>query len=123
MVEAASETVEALVLERGTVLEQLTRAPAIFILAGALVSCSKTVPLSNTSASTVSDAASTMIYTPFGPRRSSDVIKVESTAKLRFAGGHLMKVDKQTGKVLQDFGKQQPLDYVQRQTAVQGTKK
>lgn len=46
-----------------------------------------------------------MIYTPFGPRRRSDVHLIEKGYQLNYSSdGHLQKIEKTTGKLITDFG-------------------
>jgi len=69
------------------------------------------------SATTVSPgttaASSSVVYTPFGPRRASDVIHLEAGYHLRWDGDHLLKVDR-SGNAVLDLGRQEPLSYLRK---------
>jgi hypothetical protein len=65
-----------------------------------------------TSADSKDTSSSRIVYTPFGPRHAYDVVHIEEGYQLRWDGGHLVKVDR-SGKAVLDFGKQQPLSYLQ----------
>jgi len=46
-----------------------------------------------------------MIYTPFGPRRRSDVHLIEKGYHLNYSSdGHIQKIETATGKLIKDFG-------------------
>ncbi len=63
----------------------------------------------------LSDSA--MVITPFGPRRKSDVHLIVEGHSLKYSGGHLVEVETATGKMLNDFGVQAPLNYLSKKPA------
>ncbi len=64
------------------------------------------IPASSASSSTDILQQDSIIITPFGPRKRSDVHLIESGYHLSFKEGHLLKVNDQNGKVEEDFGVQ-----------------
>ncbi|MDP9080514.1 MAG: DUF5977 domain-containing protein [Bacteroidota bacterium] len=82
----------------------------IFIFNGCKKDSHNSVPKVADKSLSVTDTG--MVMTPFGPRLKSDVHFVEDGYALSNIDGHLKKVQKQTGKVMLDFGAQAPLKYL-----------